>query len=208
MVIDDDVQARIDDQVVPCPRIMNEMDVEERTLFAGMRDSGETPRSEPDHSIESGKDDRSESFVDNERQLSNNDQNDSNPSSRGDGISSMGSSFQVSGLSGSSDGNDGNYGINRKSNMEYMKAKGAVVHELAMKQNITLRGNNSTSEYSRSQRDLNTKEEKSLGNISQGGLSRFSGLSGFSSVLRSAASFATSVTPGSVGSPEDAEVKL
>eukprot|EP01083_Nonionella_stella_P194172 716264_1 len=119
MVIDDDVQARIDDQVVPCPRIMNEMDVEERTLFAGMRDSGETPRSEPDHSIESGKDDRSESFVDNERQLSNNDQNDSNPSSRGDGISSMSSSFQVSGSS-TLDGYDKNYGINRKSNMKVM----------------------------------------------------------------------------------------
>jgi hypothetical protein len=174
MVIDDDVQGRIDDRLktgLPFFRIMNEMDVEEYAPDAAMEDIDEIRGSgDQNKIIQDPENDQSESFVD-DQQVS------INVSKNRDGISSMSSSFQISGSS-TLDANDENYGINRKSNMEAMNA---------MK--------------TRNPADSKTQGPDVIDDVSRGGMS---GLSGFSSILRSAsASFTTIVTPGTEAGEND-----
>eukprot|EP01083_Nonionella_stella_P194170 716262_1 len=174
MVIDDDVQGRIDDRLktgLPFFRIMNEMDVEEYALDAAMEDieeiRGSDRNRDQNRNIQDPENDQSESFVD-DQQVS------INVSKNRDGVSSMSSSFQISGSS-TLDANDENYGINRKSNMEAIKA---------MK--------------TRNPADSKTKGPDVIDDVSRGGLS------GFSSILRStSASFTTSVTPGTEAGEND-----
>jgi len=203
MVIDDDVHGRIDDRVeagLPNFRIMNEMDVEECVPDAAMVDIEEIRGSDRDRdedkNIKDPENDQSKMFVDDQRE-SINVSKYIQQSGHGDGISSMSSSFQISGPS-TLDGKDGIYGINRKSNMEAMKAMHARGTAAFGSQGDKINSNSFSSGISkkRGSQDVSAQGPDAIQNdVSRGGMS---GLSGFSSILRSTtASFTNSVNPGS-----------
>jgi len=111
----------------------------------------------------------------------------------------MSSSFQISGPS-TLDGKDGIYGINRKSNMEAMKAMQARgTAAFGSQQGDKINSNSFSSggiSKKRGSQDVSAQGPDAIqDDVSRGGMS---GLSGFSSILRSTtASFTNSVNPGS-----------